>query len=170
MIELEPAVVSKKHIDFLYGCYCSEAVQGNFQPTKTISYERIAESLRLQDEMFKYVFIIVYNGLYVGYAYSYLSRAFNHFEIGVTVMPSMRRIGLGSFAHQVLIAWTLENHKTHRLTAYVSYDNTAERIILERLGFHLEGVMRQAGIIREALHDIAVYGALRSELALMCKT
>jgi len=167
MLQLIPATVSHEHINFLCDCYRSKFIQGDFQPTKIVSHGIVTAGIKSQNETHKHKFIVVYNGLNVGYAYSHQSHTFNHNEIGVTIIPRMRRIGLGFLAHRALIVWTLENCKAQRLMAYVSVGNTAERIILEKFNFQLEGVLRRAGIIEQVFHDIAVYGVLRHELEVL---
>ncbi|MBU0596902.1 GNAT family N-acetyltransferase [Patescibacteria group bacterium] len=163
MIELIPAT-STQFVDFLYGCYTTRSIQGDFQRVKTIEQELFREKIRVQNNKGNHTFIVVKGDSPVGYAYSNKSPCFNHYEIGVTLVPEERHKGLGIITHRLLVKQALVQLHAKRLIAYVSTRNIAERKVLEKLAFQCEGIMRQAGTTGDIVHDIAIYGALHYEL------
>lgn len=163
MVRLQQAIDCGSHVNFLYECYTSPNVQGDFQPTRAVSIKTISEEVRLQEENSRYLFLVMKGKRKIGYGYSFRSRAFDHFEIGVTLIPAERHKGFGLLAHRLLVVQTFVEYRAKRLTAYTCLDNKAERSVLERCSFLHEGTMRQAGIVGSVTHDIAVYGSLRQE-------
>lgn len=53
--------------------------------------------------------------------------------------------------------------RLHRVEISAATENHRSRAIPERLGFHLEGVMRQGHRVGEVWQDLVVYGLLQSE-------
>ncbi len=86
-------------------------------------------------------------------------------EIGAIVAPEHRGRGVGTVAQRLLVDYLFETTTRHRIVANTEVDNAAERRALERVGFRLEGVLRQTGWREGAWRDVAVYGLLREDLA-----
>lgn len=161
---LEQAKPNDDNINFLYDCFTSPEIRGDFQPVRNIGREKVIEEIKFQQELSKQIFIIKEEVSMLGYAYVSKSNMFHHYEIGVTIIPSAHYRGVGTFVHSLLIKHVLMNYKAHRLLAYVSESNMAERAILSKFLFKHEGTMRQAGLIGDKFHDIIIYGALKHEL------
>ena len=53
--------------------------------------------------------------------------------------------------------------KVHRLEAWTVEENRSSRRVLERLGFSLEGVLRQKGYWKGAFRDLYLYSKLSGE-------
>ena len=51
----------------------------------------------------------------------------------------------------------------NRLFVQVAADNTASRAVAERLGFRLEGRLREATLLHGAFHHVCIYGHLRTD-------
>jgi len=64
----------------------------------------------------------------------------------------------------LLTSWLFESRNAVRVQAGTDVGNTAMRVVLERLGFQLEGIMRGYGatITRERI-DGALYAILNAE-------
>ncbi len=163
MISLKQATNSKKDIDFLQRCFGSPDIMGCFQRTRVPGHETLRKRIVSQAENRKYLFLIVRGVRYIGFGYADRSRAFDHYEIGITIIPGMRRRGYGLQAHRLLLDYVIIRLKARRLVAYVSTGNKAERKVLASCSFVHEGTMRQAGVTRGVIHDIAIYGILKSE-------
>lgn len=163
-MRLIQANLSRKHINFLYKCFNSSIIRGDFQPTTETSLDKICIRIRSQKRIFKYIFVIEDENELIGYAYVNKSQAFCQHEIGVTLIPGRRDKGLGYIAHCLLVKYILNNFKINKLVAYVSEDNVKERAILSKCYFKCEGIMREAGYIGDKVHNIAIYGVLRREL------
>lgn len=163
-MKLIPANLSKSHTHFLYKCFTSSEIRGNFQPTIDTNCNKIRIDIISQQKLSKCIFVIEHENKLIGYAYVKKSQIFCHHEIGVTLIPRARNKGLGYIAHRLLVIYVLDNFKINKLVAYVSEGNVRERAILIRCSFKCEGIMRQAGYVGDKTHNIAIYGALKHEL------
>ncbi|GAA3538939.1 hypothetical protein GCM10022222_23150 [Amycolatopsis ultiminotia] len=83
------------------------------------------------------------------------------YEIGVTLLPDHRGRGAGTQAHQLLVEHLFRFTRAHRIEAFTDVDNLAEQRVLEKTGFHREGLMCQVLWRDGAYHDEVVYGLLR---------
>jgi ribosomal-protein-alanine N-acetyltransferase len=61
------------------------------------------------------------------------------------------------------IVWGFANMNLNRIEAQIHPNNRASILLVERLGFVREGIMRKAGYWDEQHHDLGMYGLLRSE-------
>ncbi|WIX79884.1 GNAT family protein [Amycolatopsis carbonis] len=83
------------------------------------------------------------------------------FEIGVTLLPDHRGLGLGTKAHRLLVEHLFRFTRAHRLEAFTDSENLAEQRVLEKAGFHREGLMCQVTWRDGAYRDEVVYARLR---------
>lgn len=81
------------------------------------------------------------------------SRALN---IGINLVDDYRGRGIGSVA-QRLLAEELHSQGIVRVEAQTDVMNVAEQRSLEKAGYKLEGVLRQAQQRADGLHDIEVW-------------
>jgi ribosomal-protein-alanine N-acetyltransferase len=63
----------------------------------------------------------------------------------------------------VALDWGFEHMALNRIEAQVHSDNAASLKSVEKLGFVLEGRIRQAGFWLGQYHDLLQYGLLRSD-------
>lgn len=163
-IKLVLAKPTKQNISFLHRCYTSRDIRGEFQPCRKISMEKVKWEVKgIRGSTRRFVFFVEQCGNAIGYAYAHYISAFDHYEIGVTLMPSARDKGIGTLVHQLLVRRMFKKHRARRLYALVSARNLAEINVLETCGFHREGVLREAGPLVGAWHDLVLYGFLSSE-------
>jgi RimJ/RimL family protein N-acetyltransferase len=89
------------------------------------------------------------------------------YEIGVILyQPSDRGHGYGAEAVELLTSWLFDSGNAARVQASTDVNNTAMRIVLERLGFQHEGVMRGYGVTSAGGRiDGAMYAVLKPEWA-----
>ncbi|QYN24969.1 GNAT family N-acetyltransferase [Amycolatopsis sp. DSM 110486] len=83
------------------------------------------------------------------------------YEIGVTLLPDHRGHGLGTKAHRLLVEHLFRFTRAHRLEAFTDRENLAEQRVLEKAGFHREGLMCQVTWRDGAYRDEVVYARLR---------
>ncbi|MEW2499252.1 GNAT family N-acetyltransferase [Amycolatopsis sp. CA-161197] len=83
------------------------------------------------------------------------------FEVGVTLLPDHRGVGLGTKAHRLLVEHLFRFTRAHRLEAFTDSENVAEQRVLEKAGFHREGLMCQVTWRDGAYRDEVVYARLR---------
>ncbi len=71
--------------------------------------------------------------------------------------------GLTSEAARLMLHFGFRQLRLHRIYAHAFDENIGSRRVLEKCGFQLEGIMRQAVIRNKKRHDLYNYGILRSE-------
>lgn len=71
--------------------------------------------------------------------------------------------GLGTEVHALLIDWGFKNLGLHKIWADIRAENTAIIKVIERLGFKVEGTLRQQRIIGGKRVDVVRIGLLRDE-------
>jgi ribosomal-protein-serine acetyltransferase len=84
-------------------------------------------------------------------------------DIGYWLATDAQGRGLATGSSRRLIDWLFDERDMHRITIRARIDNERSRAVAERLGFTLEGVLREALLVQEAHHDAALYSLLRSE-------
>lgn len=66
-------------------------------------------------------------------------------------------------ALSLIIKFVFEVSDVNRIEAFVEPSNTGSRVLLEKLGFTLEGTLRQHEKCRGELIDIQILGLLRDD-------
>jgi ribosomal-protein-alanine N-acetyltransferase len=84
-------------------------------------------------------------------------------EIGYLITESLQGQGLGTRAVRLLVNHLFRETALRRLQALVSVENLASQRLVERLGFVLEGTLRQHFIIQGRAVDERLYSVLRTE-------
>lgn len=83
--------------------------------------------------------------------------------IGYTIAPAWRRRGMAREAVGALVDALFAHTVAHRIVASLDPLNTASERLLIGLGFHREGVARQAYPVRGEWTDDLIYSLLRSD-------
>lgn len=84
-------------------------------------------------------------------------------EIGYQVAPEAQGRGIGTAAVRALCAAAFAETPLRRLIALIHEDNLASRRLIERVGFRLEGILREHYLIEGRPANEAAYGLLRGE-------
>ena len=107
---------------------------------------------------------IVHNGEIVG------TIGFHHFDnvnksiqIGYWLDKNVQGQGLATKCCGFLVTYAFKNLDINRVQINCNTDNLKSRSIPERLGFQLEGVLRQVEWLNESFHDSAVYSMLKED-------
>jgi RimJ/RimL family protein N-acetyltransferase len=82
-------------------------------------------------------------------------------NIGISLIPEMRGLGLGSRAQRLLADYLFATTSVNRVEAGTDVANLAEQRALEKAGFVREGVLRGAQYRAGAWHDLAIYAVVR---------
>ena len=84
-------------------------------------------------------------------------------EIGYWLAGEARGAGMVTRATRALIEHGFGDRGLHRVELHAATGNWKSRAVAERLGFTLEGTLRDAEWVNDHYHDLAVYGLLRQE-------
>ena len=87
-------------------------------------------------------------------------------EIGYDLAHRCWGRGLMTEALTAMIEFGFREMALHRVEADVTVGNDASARVLEKLGFHEEGLLRQRGYWRGEYHDLRFFGLLRPEWTL----
>ncbi len=87
----------------------------------------------------------------------------NCVEIGYELNPLYNRQGMMAEAASAVVGLGFEKLDLHRIEAETSIENEPSRKLLEKLGFTLEGTLRERNLFRGKYHDECYYGLLREE-------
>ena len=79
------------------------------------------------------------------------------------ISPDFHGKGFGTHANQLLIDYAFNTLKLNKIISHVDEPNIASRRVREKLGFKLEGIIRDAKILNGALIDRYYYGLLKRE-------
>ena len=86
-------------------------------------------------------------------------------ELGYDMAISRWGQGIASEAARTVIDYGFTEMKLHRIQAHTIADNHRSVRLLERLGFHREGTLREYSMEDDlTFHDSAVYGLLAARL------
>jgi len=85
-------------------------------------------------------------------------------EIGFGIPEiDARGKGYGKEGVGMLVEYLFSGYPTERIAAFTDIENEPAQRLLENLGFHREGVIRNGSFRDGDWHDIALYGVLRRE-------
>ncbi len=98
----------------------------------------------------------------LGY-HQWMKEGGNHARIGYDLLPDFRRRGIMTEAMEVILAYGFGAMKLNRAEVLIDPVNTASIRLVERLGFHRDGVLRENTYFRGRFVDDAVYSLLARE-------
>lgn len=92
-----------------------------------------------------------------------LDTANRHAAIGYWIDKGHEGKGIVTRCCRVLIDYLFDTMKLNRVQINCNVENVRSRAIPEKLGFKLEGMLRQMELVNGRFGDWAVYGMLRDE-------
>lgn len=111
-------------------------------------------------------FNIFHQGRIVGrIGLSYINKANKTANIGYWLAEKAQGGGLISSAVKKLLVLAYEELKLNRVEIKAATINQRSKAIPEKLGFHFEGILRQAEWVNNEPLDLMLYSLLRSEWA-----
>ena len=94
-----------------------------------------------------------------GYKYDYKDRSA---RISYEIHPDYWQLGFAQEAVSTMIAWMFGSIKSlNRIEAYVMPENLASTKLLKKIGFELEGLLREKGVWKNEYHDLTIFAKLR---------
>ena len=84
-------------------------------------------------------------------------------DIGYELDPDYWQQGYASEAAHAMVQYGFTQLKVHRIWSWCMADNTASAHVLEKLGMHLEGRLRENEYFKGRWWDTLMYGLLESE-------
>ena len=113
------------------------------------------------------LFAIRADDVLVGYCtIEAIERANNKCEVGIVIgEKEYRRRGIGTAVVRELLRRAFAELSMHRVEAIIQGDNVASIRCFSRLGFHLDGRLRDAKCRHGHYVDLLVYSMLRAEWA-----
>lgn len=113
-----------------------------------------------------YAFGIWYNGELVGnVAYTHFEKIIRKAAISYWIAATYEGKGLVTESTRALVNYAFRERNLNRIVIYCATENTRSRNVPERLGFKLEGILRQADVLHGDFVDLAVYSILAEEWA-----
>ncbi|MBN9407723.1 MAG: GNAT family N-acetyltransferase [Burkholderiales bacterium] len=88
-----------------------------------------------------------------------------HCQLGYQLDWRHRSRGYAHEALSTLLAWCFDRMELHRVNALVHPDNAPSLRVLQKLGFEVEGLMRDGGFWAGRHHDLLSHGLLRRAFA-----
>jgi ribosomal-protein-serine acetyltransferase len=84
-------------------------------------------------------------------------------EIGVWLSPEHQGRGLVTRAVRAMVDWAVHERGIRRIEWHCVPENQPSRKVAERLGFSLDGVLRQSFEYAGTVHDVEVWSVLADE-------
>jgi ribosomal-protein-alanine N-acetyltransferase len=84
-------------------------------------------------------------------------------EIGYGILPQVRGRGIASLAIRTLAGNVFSQTPLRKLVAFVHEGNLPSRRAVEKVGFKLEGLLREHYLVNGKAANEVIYGLLRSE-------
>lgn len=97
-----------------------------------------------------------------GYTYDFCTHTA---KISIEIHPDFWQQGFASNAINTMTKWMFTHIASlNRIEAEVLPENAASTMLFTKLGFHLDGVMREKGVWKNKTHDLQVFSLLRREI------
>ena len=91
------------------------------------------------------------------------NREWNSCLIRYDLKPEARGQGYMNEALRCALVWAFANMHLNRVGAQIHPGNRSAIMVVEKLGFAREGLLRKAGYWDEQYHDLCKFGLLKSE-------
>ncbi len=92
-----------------------------------------------------------------------INRAQGRADIGYALHSAQWGKGYAKEALHLVLGYAFDTLKLRRIEADIDPRNTGSCKLVERLGFHHEGLLRERWLVDNALQDSAIYGLLARE-------
>ena len=83
--------------------------------------------------------------------------------IGYIIVPARHRQGLATEAVSAMLDFCFSELGLHRVQAFIHPDNTASGTLVEKLGFHCEGLLRDNLPVGDVWRNDMLYALLETD-------
>ena len=156
-------VVEKEDLPLLLGWRNDWGLEFEDRYNPVASQQSLTEFERKYEKLGpdeKWFFIEEKDGTRIGYIGTHL---YNSLEIGYSLTPSKRGKGYCTDAVQIMVDYLFLSKNLVRIQAATHLENRASQRVLEKAGFHKEGVARKGMFVRGNWTDVSFYSILREE-------
>jgi ribosomal-protein-alanine N-acetyltransferase len=127
---------------------------------------RASSNFRDFDKADSYFWVIKFSGEIAGHVtVQNINRMMLTAEIGYGVIANFRGKGIGSRAIRQLAQKAFTESPVRKLIAFVHEDNLPSRKLLENVGFHQEGILREHYLVNGNPANEIIFGLLRRDFA-----
>ena len=84
-------------------------------------------------------------------------------ELGYWLVAEKQGQGLMTHCCRAFINYLFQQHDLNRLQMRIAPENLPSKAVARKLGFRLEGTLRQALFLHQRFYDLEIYGLLRSD-------
>jgi len=127
--------------------------------------EALATRQTIENDEYRFVIETV-AGITVGTLNTHkVNRRNGTFFYGLAIHPDHRRKGYGAEAIRLVLSYYFNERRYQKVNADGYSFNTPSMCLHERLGFTLEGCLRQMTYTGGEYHDVLVYGMTKEEFA-----
>jgi len=162
-------VREREDVDFMVECFNDMDFSGECEPI----YEQTSKSERVKQfdnpsnmamllEL-KWFIIQKKDGTRIGFVNSFVTQPSKTTEIGYLVIPSERGKGYGAEAAQLIVDYLFLSRNIVRIQATTNVRNKASQRVLDKVGFRIEGTIRNHRLVRGVWTDFYLLSILREE-------
>lgn len=168
--DIELALLDQQHTDAVHALVLAsldhlhpweEIARPGLTRAEVAEYVRAGEDAWAQGSAIPAV--VVHRGEVVGVVGARITREAGRAEVGYWLGAASVGRGIMTRAVRALVQTMFDDEGLHRVELRTAADNQPSRALAERLGFTLEGVLREAYPIGGVRHDLCVYGRLRTD-------
>ena len=107
---------------------------------------------------------VVYRGEIAGVVGARITREVDKAQIGYWLGSAYQGLGIMTRSVRAVVQTLFDDEGMHRVELRTAADNLRSRALAERLGFTLEGTLREVYPIDGVRHDLCIFGRLRTDL------
>ena len=168
--DIELVLLDHHHTDAIHALVLSsldhlrpweEIARPDLTRAETLQYVTASQRTRAEGRAFPSA--IVYRGEIAGVVGARIARDVDRAEIGYWLGSAFQGLGIMTRSVRAVVQTLLDDEGMHRIELRTAADNLRSRALAERLGFTLEGTLREAYPIDGVRHDLCIYGLLRSD-------
>lgn len=162
MVNLD--ILQKTHLEYRVKLLNNPDISDYLNTNEKFSLETTLEWFERRNLDNRYDCVFLKDGNIIGMGgLSNISRHNRHAELYMYISTEFQGQGLGYESLHALCNYGFERLDLNKIFLYTFAYNKRANLLYEKLGFKLEGVLRQHTLKNGCLHDRHIYGLLRLE-------
>ena len=149
----------ERNKEYLHAWVAVEAYEGSVETLRAYVKQRLLHFVNGEG----YHLGIWYQDALVGILDYRLNGRSRTVELGYWLDAAMQGKGIVTQACRTMVRHAFEEHQVHKVVISCATDNPRSRAVAERLGFLLEGILRQAVRLHDRYVDMVFYGLFKDE-------